>query len=546
VAIPYQFYNLILTFVIILTLLWGLVAVRRFYRMLRVRSAVLSDRVIQIRGLGSYLTYFDGANRTHLDALVHTRQSMPPVAMDSIRVNATVNSLHLVKGPTAEQYEISLRVTAACRSKVVVMFDYKAENFQRLVRQSELDRSLPVGRLFTTLTGSREDQLHAPVCSFPNFQRSECCSFECLCTEVSAGEQRVELALLPNMCSWLCDKMQQQSSIGGDTPDTSTTAADNKLTLAVMLVPHDDRRRSRSSRGKNKTYSWRSGENAAEAAERGAALQSRPNSQKSAEEEDDEFDADDTIPDETEHAPLRNGSNGSPLHETRGASALHTPATGRNPLTAAFPSPSPVRKPGDTASAADSPMFAAVVVHTVSLAALNAAPVAPVPDAAPAAASVYAPVSEVLVLDRRCRLYSSQEIFGLSAPQPPKATPSSADLAAAAPPTPPAASASASSSAGAAPRASGAASVGGRLVAEDCVVCLTLPKAVLLLPCRHLCVCDACLVFLDKCPVCRAAFEEYISIGTDAAGAAEGGAVVPESAVSTPISSADSSAVLNI
>lgn len=31
-------------------------------------------------------------------------------------------------------------------------------------------------------------------------------------------------------------------------------------------------------------------------------------------------------------------------------------------------------------------------------------------------------------------------------------------------------------------------------------------------PNRHLCVCESCLVFLDKCPVCRAAFEEYIAI----------------------------------
>jgi hypothetical protein len=29
---------------------------------------------------------------------------------------------------------------------------------------------------------------------------------------------------------------------------------------------------------------------------------------------------------------------------------------------------------------------------------------------------------------------------------------------------------------------------------------------------RHLCVCESCLVFIDKCPVCRAAFEEYIVI----------------------------------
>lgn len=47
---------------------------------------------------------------------------------------------------------------------------------------------------------------------------------------------------------------------------------------------------------------------------------------------------------------------------------------------------------------------------------------------------------------------------------------------------------------------------------EDCVICLTDPKEIMLLPCRHVCVCQKCLVFVDKCPVCRAFFEEYIFI----------------------------------
>ncbi|KAJ1425161.1 hypothetical protein B484DRAFT_315253, partial [Ochromonadaceae sp. CCMP2298] len=51
---------------------------------------------------------------------------------------------------------------------------------------------------------------------------------------------------------------------------------------------------------------------------------------------------------------------------------------------------------------------------------------------------------------------------------------------------------------------------------EDCVVCLTERREVLLLPCRHLCVCDSCLVYIDKCPVCRSTFEEYVLIRGDA------------------------------
>jgi len=45
---------------------------------------------------------------------------------------------------------------------------------------------------------------------------------------------------------------------------------------------------------------------------------------------------------------------------------------------------------------------------------------------------------------------------------------------------------------------------------DDCVVCLTEKKDTILLPCRHLCVCRGCLIHIDKCPVCRASFEEYL------------------------------------
>lgn len=56
------------------------------------------------------------------------------------------------------------------------------------------------------------------------------------------------------------------------------------------------------------------------------------------------------------------------------------------------------------------------------------------------------------------------------------------------------------------------AAQGGKYLHEECVVCLTDPKEVLLLPCRHLCVCYSCFAFVDKCPVCRAFFEEYLRI----------------------------------
>jgi len=47
---------------------------------------------------------------------------------------------------------------------------------------------------------------------------------------------------------------------------------------------------------------------------------------------------------------------------------------------------------------------------------------------------------------------------------------------------------------------------------RDCVVCLTEQKEIILLPCRHMCVCQSCFIHIDKCPVCRCAFDAYVAI----------------------------------
>jgi len=89
------------------------------------------------------------------------------------------------------------------------------------------------------------------------------------------------------------------------------------------------------------------------------------------------------------------------------------------------------------------------------------------------------------------RLYEPQEVFGMTD------TPPLSDPAAAA-----------SSSAPPQPVYAAAPGLGLPGNAEDeCVVCLANGKEVLLLPCRHLCVCRECFVMIDKCPVCRSTFE---------------------------------------
>jgi hypothetical protein len=48
-----------------------------------------------------------------------------------------------------------------------------------------------------------------------------------------------------------------------------------------------------------------------------------------------------------------------------------------------------------------------------------------------------------------------------------------------------------------------------------CCICLEEPKSVLLMPCRHLCICQACSQgppLLRSCPICRANVQERLSI----------------------------------
>ena len=492
VVIPYQFYNLVMVFVTILALLWGMVAVKRFYRMLRIRSAVLTDRIIQIRGMGSYLTYFDGATRTHMDAVVHTRQSMPPVSMAALPVTAVSKNAFLVGYKGEGRFEISIEVSVLCRTKVILLINFNSENFQRMnLSQGTTEHTnssvQPHSRQFFSLTGLRDEQVSTGSYSFPRFQRDECCSFECLSTEVQEGHHTVKLSLLHIMNSWIGDNLRESRS--GEHVIT------DKLSFAVMLVPAED---GRTNSPPTTVIAAGNGRGGARRVETGQSVSMYNTSG------DDEEEGSGSAHRPYEDQQLANGNT------ARGRLQFFRPA-GRNPMTSegifssesnatspnrsgfAKLASSPVHELGGGAPQAAGAMFASVFVYSFNMAGLRTAATAPSEDSSIASSGrrlgmspnqwmLPADGTEVLVLDRSGHLFTSQEVFGLAHPKA-AAAPRPSELTLAQSAQQPQREQGAAQ--GETPEAAaGAPGLGGCFVAEDCVVCLTVPKQVLLLPCR--------------------------------------------------------------
>ena len=106
-------------------------------------------------------------------------------------------------------------------------------------------------------------------------------------------------------------------------------------------------------------------------------------------------------------------------------------------------------------------------------------------------------------------VYTTQSIYGLQASRPHVAEPSNENGSESG------GGNESSSGSDGSPTSEGSSSssdgnAGGEADSSECVICLTNPRDTVLLPCRHLCCCQACFPHLDKCPVCRAPFDSHL------------------------------------
>ena len=502
VVIPYQYFNLVMVFVTILVLLWGMVAIKRVYRMLRIRSAVLSDRLINIRGLGSYLTYFDGATRSHMDAVVHTRQSMPPVAMEQLNVASVIKDIEISSDGYGD-YFLKVNAVSSVSSRVIVLFDFNVRNLQQLMVQARTDSTgtyLSDSRIFTAITGLKPAQHRLNSVMFPHFQRNEVCSFECLSEDVGPGERSLRMPLPATVSSFFRDKVAQPS----------TADATSKLVVAVMILP-------------TAISSSRAVSNHANRSHHSSSPSSRRSSSRVGVANDDKGEDEDGRRQqhgggggdlEAAEDELLQAHEGDTDKDDASVQSSSDSGTGRNPLVKgkkgnnnngyANVTAEPTEDGSSPGGHVVQSVLAGIFVHNVHLPALRSSRA----DGPSSSSTTSTAPSELIVLDRQLNVYSSLEIFGLAAATPATSSSSSSSS-----------SSSTSSSSGtsaslavqdrpaeratpndavatnpeaAAPKqqqpeavAAAAVCCGGSFIAEDCVVCLTDHKEVLLLPCRY-------------------------------------------------------------
>lgn len=134
--------NTTMIFVCILLVLWFLKAFRRLARTILLRRSLIFGNVAQVRGLSSYLSYFDGATRAHLNSVVQTRQSKPAVPLEMLYIACSFDSVQLVPSSSPDIALLSVKINAVVPGKLFLLSNFDADRFKACVHQQcvEADR----------------------------------------------------------------------------------------------------------------------------------------------------------------------------------------------------------------------------------------------------------------------------------------------------------------------------------------------------------------------------------------------------------------------
>ena len=479
-SMPWQGWNTLYLFLAALLLLWTIHAVRRLVKVFRLRASVLSSRMVQVRGLGSYLDYFSSATAQHVNYMIHTRQVEPPSTVRNLHVPFTLQSVKLHPGG---QLEIEMWSSVPCR--LMIMSYVRSDVFKAKAANDSFDYEttspvlLPNNKKVIPAAGGSSsssgghfwwvDQLRQRSTGGPSkehfLQRSGCCAATSTTMEVPTGTRVVKV------------QVPMPLSAPSDTADNLPLSP---LTAAAVALP------SRVEDGD---------------VERIDVVVAAP-----ADDVEAAAPAPGTVLLGVLVVPL-----GPPAHSTSRLS----PSSASSSAPSPSPSPSPSAGAWPASGEGDDGSSAGCAPLEFGLAVMSApanllpqskvsllAPSSPPPLAADAAPAALAPV-EFIMSVAGGNLLTAVEIFGLGSVQAQVPGSASGGFLSAAFTSPEKLLGTGGGGGGTADSGRGDA---------ECVVCLEAAKEVLLLPCRHMCVCSTCLTHIDKCPVCRASFEEYIQM----------------------------------
>ena len=137
VAMSWQYWNTVNLLTATLLLFWLMRSLRNLYRAFKVRGALITGRLVQVRGLGSYLHYLEGATPAHASHVMHTRQVEPPTGVQSLYSPTTVGSVSVSVVDADKAYNRKLRyhveLSTSVPCKVMVLTDFFPSTFKRKV-----------------------------------------------------------------------------------------------------------------------------------------------------------------------------------------------------------------------------------------------------------------------------------------------------------------------------------------------------------------------------------------------------------------------------
>ena len=492
-----QVYNLLMVSVAMLFIVYGYRACDRFYRTLKLRAAVLSNKLIEIKGVGENLIFLEEATTAHAMGVIHNRQAEPSRQVDCCFIPFKINFVKVL--PQDGSYVISVWNAVPCNVYLLINLNVQA------LKSTDLSRSMGVND-----TNSRSSSsLFASSATTEDWVTALCKPFAQAVTSPVLVEGSVEksnvIRLLPMLSGG-------GGGGGGESDNMRSVGPSNDPVIihnySVLLVPLWSKGKAPTGLAapEMKIYTT-----STDVSRSGVGVGVGMTQSRSAGANQDEFlrelvvDCDvemgamDTDVRARDNNPILDEPKFTPLGDRDGGEGLGEGVSSN--LTANQISQL------SSASTVDSPAGDVNATHTISSFPLTnilkfglhvLTPSRPTNSGASIispgdtedttcnnASSSSGSVAESMFYCINSDLFSASEVFGTTPSFNNAPVGSSGD---------------------------GGGEDDGGLGDDDCVICLTDPKEALLLPCRHLCVCRNCFHQIDRCPICRNNFDKYIML----------------------------------